>query len=317
MLGTLFYFILNMSITAGFVIAALLLIRQIRLLPRRMIYPLWGLAFFRLIMPFTIPTSWSLFNFTGGLVKRLITVETVSQGTVQIPGSDFFWTMNVIGAAEQYVPVEYKTESLRQIFTAASILWAVIAAAMLLTAITLYLLTRKELKSAVCIRDNIYRSGMVLSPVLTGLIHPKIILPDSLDPDSAEGKIVLAHENTHKRRLDNLWRLLAICVTCLHWFNPFSWIMLKVFFTDMELACDESVIKKLDQEERKAYAGTLLSFAGDKRLLVSTAFGRSGVKVRIVNVLNYRRLTLIGVLASSAFLIAIAVVLITNPQLRG
>jgi len=317
MLGTLFYFILNMSITAGFVITALLLIRQIRLLPRRMIYPLWGLAFFRLIMPFTIPTSWSLFNFTGGLVKRLITVETVSQGTVQIPGSDFFWTMNVIGAAEQYVPVEYKTESLRQIFTAASILWAVIAAAMLLTAITLYLLTRKELKSAVCIRDNIYRSGMVLSPVLTGLIHPKIILPDSLDPDSAEGKIVLAHENTHKRRLDNLWRLLAICVTCLHWFNPFSWIMLKVFFTDMELACDESVIKKLDQEERKAYAGTLLSFAGDKRLLVSTAFGRSGVKVRIVNVLNYRRLTLIGVLASSAFLIAIAVVLITNPQLRG
>jgi beta-lactamase regulating signal transducer with metallopeptidase domain len=129
--------------------------------------------------------------------------------------------------------------------------------------------------------------------------------------------MILAHENTHRRRLDNLWRVLGICVTCLHWFNPFAWIMLKAFFTDMELSCDEAVIKKSGTEERKAYAGTLLKFSEDNRLLVSTAFGRSGVKVRIVNVLDYKRLSLIGALASALFLLVIAVVLITNPQLRG
>jgi len=317
MLETVFYFILNMSIASCFVIAALLLIRQIKPLPRRVVYPLWVLAFFRLVMPFTLPTNWSLFNFTGRLVKRLITVETVTHGTVPDEASISLLMSNFIGAAEQYVPIEYKTESLRQIFSTASVIWAIIAAAMLLTSIVLYMLARKELNNAVHVRDNLYRSDMLLSPVLSGLFRPKIILPASLDPDSVEGRMILAHENTHKDRLDNLWRLLGILITCLHWFNPLSWVMLKSFFTDMELSCDEKVIRKYSTEERKNYAGTLLRFSEDNRLLVSTAFGRSGVKVRIVNVLNYKKLTLIGVAASSLFLSVVTVVLITNPHLRG
>jgi len=264
-------------------------------------------------MPFTLSASWSLFNFTGGLVKRLITVETVVQGTVSIPGS----AMNYIGAADRYEPFEYRTESLRQVFTTASVIWAIIAAAILISAVILYILTRKELNNAVHIKENLYRSDMVLSPVLTGLIRPKIILPASLDPDSAEGKMVLAHENIHRRRLDNLWRPLGIIITCLHWFNPFAWVMLKAFFRDMELSNDESVIRKLSAGERKVYAGTLLRFAEDKRLLVSTAFGRTAVKVRIVNVLNYKKLTLIGAVASSILILIVAAVLITNPELRG
>jgi beta-lactamase regulating signal transducer with metallopeptidase domain len=93
--------------------------------------------------------------------------------------------------------------------------------------------------------------------------------------------------------------------------------MLKAFFTDMELSCDEKVIDKMSIEERKSYAGTLLRFAEDQQVLVSTAFGQSGVKVRILNVLNYKRLTVIGVVASSLFLLILTVALITNPQLRG
>ena len=317
MLDTVFYFVLNMSVASCFVIVVLLLIRQIVPLPRRVTYPLWALAFFRLILPFTLPTNWSLFNFTGGLVKRLITVETITHGMVPVPGSERLVVMNFVGAAVQYMPIEYRTESLRQVFSTSSVIWAIIAAAMLLTALALYSLTRKELIKAVHIKDNLYRSDMLLSPVLTGLFRPKIILPVTLDPDSAEGRMILAHENVHKFRLDNLWRLFGICITCLHWFNPLAWVMLKSFFTDMEQSCDETVIKKYDAEERKAYAVTLLRFAEDKRLLVSTAFGRSGVKIRIVNVLNYKKLTLIGVMASSLFLLVVAAVLITNPHLRG
>jgi len=317
MLDTVFYFVLNMSVASCFVIVVLLLIRQIVPLPRRVTYPLWALAFFRLILPFTLPTNWSLFNFTGGLVKRLITVETITHGMVPVPGSERLVVMNFVGAAVQYMPIEYRTESLRQVFSTSSVIWAIIAAAMLLTALALYSLTRKELIKAVHIKDNLYRSDMLLSPVLTGLFRPKIILPVTLDPDSAEGRMILAHENIHRHRLDNLWRLSSICITCLHWFNPFAWVMLKSFLSDMELSCDESVIRKYNSEERKAYAGTLLRFADNNRLLVSTAFGRSGVKVRIVNILNYKNLTLIGVVASSLLLLVIAATLITNPHLRG
>jgi beta-lactamase regulating signal transducer with metallopeptidase domain len=177
-------------------------------------------------------------------------------------------------------------------------------------------LSKNELNKAVRIKDNLYRSDMLLSPVLAGLIRPRIILPESLDPESAEGRMVLAHENVHRARLDNLWRLLAIVITCLHWFNPLAWVLLKSFFADMELSCDEAVIRKYGARERRAYVGALLRLAEDKRLLVSTAFGRSGVKVRIVNVLNYQKLTLLGALASSVFLLAVALVLLTNPHLR-
>ena len=314
MRDSVFYFILNMSIASCFVIAALMAIRLIKPLPRRVVYPLWGLAFFRLAMPFTLSTNWSLFNYTGGLVKKLITVETVTQGA---QGDRLLATANFVAAAERYSPVEYKTESLRQVFTTASVVWAIVAAALLLTAVILYALTRKELKQAVRIKGNLYRSDMLLSPTLMGVFRPRIILPATLDPDGEDGRMVLAHENVHKRRLDNLWRLLGIFVVCLHWFNPFAWVMLKAFFTDMEQSCDESVIRKYGAEERKAYASTLLRFAEDKRVLVSTAFGRSGVKVRIVNVLNYKRLTAIGIAASTIFLLLVAAALLTNPRLRG
>jgi len=317
MLDTIFYFVLNMSIAACFVIVALLLIRQIRPLPRRVVYPLWALAFFRLVVPLTLPTSISLFNFTGGLVKRLVTVETIVQGTVAVPMPDYLASMNFVGAAVEYLPIEYKTESLRQVFTTASVMWAIVAVAMLLTALILFSLTRKELKKAVRIEDGLYHSDMLLSPVLVGLFRPKVILPATLDPNSAEGKMVLAHENIHRRRRDNLWRLLGIGVACLHWFNPLVWVMLKAFFADMEQSCDEAVIRKFSTQERKAYAETLLCFAEDKRLLVANAFGRSGVKLRIMNVLNYRKLTMIGAVASALFLLAVVVVLITNPHLQG
>ena len=317
MLDTAFYLMLNMSLTTCFVIAALLAVRLIRPLPRRVVYPLWALAFFRLAMPFSPPTGWSLFNFTGGLVKRLITVETITQEWMPVPRAGDWSAMNILGAAETYKPVTYKTESLRRVFTVGAHIWIIVAAAALLAAAVLYTLTRRELKKAEPIGDRLYRSDMLLSPVLAGVFRPKIILPPSLDPDSPEGLMVLAHEEFHRHRRDNLWRAAAIVIACLHWFNPLVWVMLKMFFSDMERSCDEAVIRRYDAAQRKTYAATLLRFAGDKRVLLSTAFGRSGVKVRIVSVLNYKKLTVFGAVASAAFLLAVAAVLITNPQFRG
>lgn len=314
-----FYLILNMSLSSIVVIAALMLVRLIRSLPKRVVYPLWGLAFIRLIFPFALSTRWSLFNFTGNLVKRLITAETIIRTEIPIPGLDKWSVMNMIGAAQSYVPFEYRTESYKRFFTISSLVWAVIAVAALLAACALYMLTMTELRKAQPLKDDIFRSDMLLSPVLAGVFRSRIILPEGLDPDSPEGKMVIAHENVHRKRLDNLWRVLAISVACIHWFNPFVWLMVRMFFADMELSCDEKVLAegKYGIEERKAYARTLLSFSEDKSFLISTAFGQSGVKVRIINILNYRRLTAIGAVSSAIFLFVLVLLLITNPGVGG
>lgn len=319
MLGDIFYLILNMSLASCFIIVVLLLLRLFKPLPGRFIYPLWALIFFRLTVPFSPTSGWSLYNLTGGLVKRLVTIETITYGTSAVPEAGELSIMNMIGAAESYAPIEYRTETWRRVFIIGSTVWAIVAAALLLAACILYVLTRKELNKAVIIRDNIYYSDMLLSPVLVGVFRPKIVLPAGLDPDSTEGRMILAHENVHRRRLDNLWRTLAIGVACVYWFNPLVWVMLEMFLKDMELSCDEAVLRhgRYSSDECRDYAAALLRFAEDKRFLISSAFGRSGIKVRILNVLNYKRMTVVGAVASAVFLLALAFVLVTNPSLRG
>lgn len=317
--GWIFYIVLNMSIASCVVIAVLFLIRLIKPIPRRYIYPLWALAFFRLIMPFTLSSGLSLFNFTGGLVKRLVDIETITRGAVYLPASIDIVMMNAVGAVEGYDPIVYKAESLRRIFAVSSVVWVIAAAGALIAVCLLYSFTCRELKNAVHIKGNIYRSEMVLSPVLAGVFRPRIILPSGVDPESDPGKMILEHENVHRKRQDNLWRALAVITACIHWFNPLVWVMLRAFFRDMELSCDETVLKrgKYGIDGSKAYASALLQFADGRSYIVPSAFGSSGVRVRIMNVLNYRRMTVIGAAATAVFLLSVALVLITNPSFGG
>ena len=317
MADEVFYLVLNMSLASCVVIAVLLLLRLLKPLPRRFFYPLWALAFFRLTVPFAPAAGWSLFNFTGDLVKRLISMNTYTHGSLPLSISENLLVMNMLGAAESYSPLAYKTESLRQTFITGAVVWAIIAAAALISVFLLYWLTHRELKKAVLLKGNIYCSDMLLSPVLAGVFRPRIILPPGLDPDTPEGQMILAHENVHRKRLDNLWRTLAVIIACIHWFNPLVWVMLREFFSDLELSCDEAVFRQnsFSGDDRRKYASTILQFAEDKKFLISSAFGRYRIKVRIMKVLNYKRMTVIGAVASAIFLLALALVLITNPTL--
>jgi beta-lactamase regulating signal transducer with metallopeptidase domain len=139
--GWIFYIVLNMSIASCVVIAVLFLIRLIKPIPRRYIYPLWALAFFRLIMPFTLSSGLSLFNFTGGLVKRLVDIETITRGAVYLPASIDIVMMNAVGAVEGYDPIVYKAESLRRIFAVSSVVWVIAAAGALIAVCLLYSFT--------------------------------------------------------------------------------------------------------------------------------------------------------------------------------
>ena len=225
----------------------------------------------------------------------------------------------MVRAASDYQPLTYKTNILEGFFQVASVIWAIIAAAGILTCVALYLLSVSELKKAVHLRDNIYAGAMVDTPIVYGIRKPKIVLPieGCLDsPDEVfrrEGlEQVLLHERIHIRRRDNLWRMIAILTACLHWFNPFVWFFLKSFTSDSELACDAKAVKYMKSEERKEYARALLTYSTGDRTLFSSAFTSGIVKVRIRSVLTYRKLTVFSSICFALMVVLAAFLLLTN-----
>jgi beta-lactamase regulating signal transducer with metallopeptidase domain len=228
-----------------------------------------------------------------------------------VPVEDFSLSLsNTIQRAATYQPIAYKSSAWENFFTIASMIWLVLALASILAMFILYGLTMTELKKAVLLRGDLYEGPMVNSPTVIGMLRPRIILP--LDMDDKELSYILLHERIHIGRYDNLWRMIAILAACIHWFNPMSWVFLKLFLNDCELACDEGAIKKLNPEERKEYARTLLNYTDEDRTIFSTAFGSNKVKIRVMQVLSYRRLTWFSVICVILLMVCVAVLLLTN-----
>ena len=158
------------------------------------------------------------------------------------------------------------------------------------------------MKDAQKLKDNIYISDKVKTPAVYGIIKPKIILPTEYDANKLN--FILMHEKAHIKRKDNFIRLLALIVVCFHWFNPFAWLMLKLLYSDIELACDESVLSKCDEAERKEYSYTLLSTAEKTNLFVAS-YGGSKIRIRIENILSYSKISILSIVSFAALVIAI------------
>ncbi len=303
MMREAFYWILNMSIIATVYGMLLYTLRYIKALPRTVIYALWGVVLIRMICPVSFSSQFSLMNILSKLSERTV-VKTV-------PVEDFSLSLsNTIQGAATYQPITYKNGAWENFFTVASMIWLLVALAGILAMLILYGLTMSELKKAVLLRDNLYEGAMVSSPTIAGILHPRIILPLGMEDKKLE--YILLHERLHESRRDNLWRMLAILAACIHWFNPLSWVFLKLFLNDCELACDEGVVKKLRLEERKEYARTLLTYADGDRTIFSSAFGSNKVKLRVLQVLSYRRLTWFSALCFGLLTVSVAVLLLTN-----
>jgi beta-lactamase regulating signal transducer with metallopeptidase domain len=221
-----------------------------------------------------------------------------------------FSASNVIQEAATYQPITYKTNVLEGFFQITSIVWLIIALSSIIAMITLYILTNSELKKAIHLQDNIYEGSMVNTPMVYGIIKPRIVLPVGVDKEHLE--YILAHERVHIRRRDNLWRMVAIVAACIHWFNPLSWLFLKCFLEDCELSCDQAAVGGMKVEDRKHYALTLLAYSGMEKTVFSTAFGSSKVKVRIKDILSYRKLTLFSTICIMGMVFVIAFLLLTN-----
>ena len=303
MLGEIFYWILNVSILGSVAGLMVLFLRRIRGLPRFAIYLLWGAPFLRFWLAVGIANKYSLLNFISRYTMRPIAVWESAPSTLE------FSMMNSIQVATDYFPIEYKTDLLKAVFNTVGMIWIIIAIGAIFSSVLLYVYTKSALKEAECLKENIYRSDKLLSPAVYGILKPKIVL--SMNIADGDLEYILKHEQVHIRRQDNLWRAIAVFTACIHWFNPLIWIFLKYFFVDMEIACDAGVLKQLEESDKKAYATALLSCSAGKAYYAS-ALGGAKTKLRIENILSYKKLTLISTICSAAFFILIIVLMLTN-----
>ncbi len=301
MLGEIFYWIFNMSIAAAICGLPVIFIRMIKKIPRRVTVWLWLIPFIRMLLPVGIAGKYGLMTFISQFTTKTVTVYD---------GEFYYLTaMNHMMAADSYEPFTYKTDLLADLFGVACWIWLVAGLALMIAFFIIYAVTLGELSDACRLEGNVYISEKVTSPALYGVLKPRIIFPAKYREN--ELKYILMHERTHARRGDNLVRLLALVTVCVHWFNPLAWLFLKLLFADLELACDEAVLRKCNPEQRKEYAHTLLS-AVERTSVFASSFGGAKIRMRVENILSYKKLSALSAAGMVALLIAIAYILLTN-----
>ena len=302
MLQEVFYWIFNMSITAAITGMIIMFVRLIKKIPRRMAVFLWIIPFLRMMFPFGLNSPYGLMSMLSKITTKTIVVY---QPTDDIA----FSMMNNIMAADTYFPITYKVNILEDIFSVASVVWIIVSLAILLMLVVTYFTTIHEIKDSTHLKDNIYLSEKIASPAVYGIVKPKIILPATYKNRDID--LVILHEKTHIRSFDNLWRVIAFVIVAIHWFNPFCWLLLKGFLTDLELSCDERVLANLGAERAKDYASSLLESRQGATVFAS-AFGGAKIRTRIENILSFKKLTWISFAVFVALIDVIFYALLTN-----
>jgi len=307
LLSEIFYWLFNMSISAAITGSIILLAGKIKKLPRRLMQILWAVPFLRMWIPVGVAGKYNLMTLISKFSVK--TVAVFEFDSVPVPD---FTAANYIRAANNYSPISYKTDAFYRLFHAASIAWIIVAAALMIASIIIYVSTKSELKNARLLRDNIYVSGRITTPAAYGVFRPRIIIPEGYE--LLDLRYILAHESAHIRRKDNLWRIVAVFSASVHWFNPFAWLFLKKFLEETELACDEQVLAYCGESDKKAYAMALVD-CSESRNVFAPAFGGAKIRQRIDRILSYKKLSVISIVCFAAFSIAIGYVLLTNASL--
>lgn len=302
MLQEIFYWIFNMSITSAITGLFVILIRFIKKLPKRLTVFLWLIPFFRMTVPFGLNSRYSFMSLLSQITTKTITIYQ--------PTEDVAFSMtNSVMAAESYFPITYKVNILERVFGTASVIWIIVYLAILFMLTVVYFTTLHEIKGTAHLRDNIYLSDKIISPVVYGIIKPKIIIPLSYKDKDIE--LIVLHEKMHIHRADNLWRMLAYIIVSAHWFNPLCWIFLNLFLADMELSCDERVLVKLGNNHAKEYALSLLE-SKQSATLFTSSFGGAKIRTRIENILTFKKMTWFSLTVFISLILAIFYVLLTN-----
>lgn len=299
----IFLSVLNMSLTASFVIAAIMLARLLlKKAPKIISYALWAVAGFRLVFPFTLEGIFSLLPFKSTPIPADIAMQAVPRINSGITIVD--------NAVSSMLPAAAPVASVNplQIWLAAgAYIWLIGMAVMLVYSIVSIVLLKKQLRGATLVEGNLYEAGNLKTPFVIGLFRPRIYIPAGLTGE--ERRYIILHEQTHIRRHDHAVKMFAYFVLCLHWFNPFAWVAFLFMGADMEMSCDERVLKEMGDGTKKAYSMSLLSMATERRILGGSplAFGEGGMKERIKNVLNFRKPSRIIIIAATLLAVGLTV----------
>jgi len=312
----LFIGILDMSISASCVALIVMLIRlALRKAPKIYSYALWAVVFFRLICPFTIQLPVSAIPVLPQTIPYDIVYSESPAIQSGVPAVDYA----VNNAIERSLPPSSPAESVNPVQVALEIgayLWTMCVLALLLYGIISYLRLKRRVTTAIRVHDNIYETDLIKTPFVLGFIHAKIYVPTGLSANEIE--YVIEHERTHIRRLDYLIKPLAFLATSVYWFNPIIWFSYALMVKDMELSADESVMKHYDFDIRGDYANSLLALSVKKSGLLSPlAFGETGVKERVKNVLNYKKPAFWVSVTAIVIVAAVSTSLIVSKQTEG
>lgn len=284
-MSNIFIKLLNMSLAASGLIMAVIFLRLIaRRTPRWIICLLWGLVAFRLLCPFSIQSTFSLVSSNKAISESILS-ESRYQWNRMAKG----------GMADEYVGNIHQEKAISAyhygaiLIAKADMIWFCGAVGGLLYAVSVCLRLRGRLKEAVLLQEEIYICDHVRSPFIFGCFRPHIYLPSGMD--EVDMKYVIAHEKAHLRRKDHIWKMAAFFLFTIYWFFPLCWVAFILFCRDIELACDEKVIKNFSRAEKIAYAESLLSCSFKKRtvFVYPVAFGEVGVKRRVKSILQYKK----------------------------
>lgn len=317
-----FTYIFNMSVTGSYIILAVLLARLLlKKAPKKISYLLWIAPFIRLVSPFTLRSALSFFNL--GIFNKDIYSNTIHE---YIPLS-YAWDYTPefatgITQGQSVIPStfeafngtpEFSANPLQIHLFVLACIWLLGIFAMLTYAGVTFIKTKKMLRTATKLEGNIFESDCISSPFVMGVFRPKIYLPYNLG--EKEREYIILHERTHIKNLDHFSKVFAFLVLTVHWFNPLCYLAFTLMSRDMEMACDEAVLKH-NEGIRKDYSSSLLSLASGKRLPSPSplCFGESGVKQRIRNALSWKKPHKAVIALGLLLLFVCTVAFISNPS---
>ncbi len=310
-MSDLFYIVINMSLTANYVILGVILVRQLlKKSPKIISYILWSVVAFRLVVPFSFKSTLSLLpkNIDTTPIPNNIALSETPQINSGISVVDMVVNNSLPVQANSYTNSVNPLQIYEFIFM---LIWVIGIVVFLGYYIYSILKLKRQLKNSEHLEGNIYEAKNLKTPFVLGCIKPKIYLPKDLSLE--ERKYICLHEQIHIYRKDYIIKSLGFLILAIHWFNPLVWISFILMNKDMEYSCDESVLKALDSNVKKSYAMSLVNLASEKPLVSRIAFGEGDVKGRVKNVLNYRKRNLGILVVSVVSAVVIGIGLMSNP----
>ena len=311
-MSDLFLKIVNMSISASWLVVAVLILRLVlKKAPKWVNVLLWGIVAVRLICPFSFESALSLIPSAETFPEKIISGPSFDVQTGITPIDN---RINDYLGDRYFEGVTVPTNNGNNVMTILTIVWIIGILLLATYTVISYWRLNREIDTAVHYKDNIFQSENVSSPFVLGLIKPRIYLPFKLDGQDMEH--VVAHEQAHIRRKDHWWKPLGFLLLTIHWFNPLMWLAYVLLCRDIELACDEKVIKGLGNEQRADYTQALVVCSVNRRMIAACplAFGEVGVKERVKSVMNYKKPAFWVIIIAVIVCVGVAVCFLTNPK---